>query len=264
MTAKRLAIPVIHVEAGLRSYDDAMPEEINRRLTDALSDLLFVTERSGVANLRREGIDESGVHFVGNPMIDTLFRYRADAAGLHECDRHGVARKTYVLVTLHRPSNVDSPEELAGIVRMLKELSSEHEVVFPAHPRTIAKLSAGGLRDHLSGRLRLIEPQPYLEFISLVLDAGAVLTDSGGLQEETTALGVPCVTLRTSTERPITIEEGTNILVGDEPSLALRGVRTAFNNPRAGHRVPEKWDGQAGPRIIQIIDTWLSALPSTN
>lgn len=259
LTAKRLAIPVAHVEAGLRSFDSSMPEETNRRLTDALSDLLFVTERSGIANLRREGVEDSRVHFVGNPMIDTLFRHKRAAAALRTCERYGLSRRRYVLVTLHRPSNVDSPDGLASIVMMLQELSSDRDVVFPAHPRTIAKLSDSGLCGCLNGRLRLIDPQPYLEFISLVGDAGAVLTDSGGLQEETTALGIPCVTLRTSTERPITIDEGTNVLAGDDPTTALREIHAVFNRPREGHQTPAKWDGRAGPRIIKVIDTLLSS-----
>jgi UDP-N-acetylglucosamine 2-epimerase (non-hydrolysing) len=253
LTAKRLAIPVAHVEAGLRSFDDAMPEEINRRLTDALSDLLFVTEPSAITNLRREGVNPSRVHFVGNPMIDTLIRHKRTAAALRTFERYGLSRGEYVLVTLHRPSNVDSADALSGIVTMLQELSSDRAVLFPAHPRTIAKLSEAGLRGSLSGRLRLIDPQPYLEFISLVGASGAVLTDSGGLQEETTALGIPCVTLRTSTERPITILKGTNALVGDNPAAALEAVRRAFARPRKRRRQPDKWDGRAGRRIIKII-----------
>jgi UDP-N-acetylglucosamine 2-epimerase (non-hydrolysing) len=260
LTAKRLEIPVAHVEAGLRSFDDRMPEETNRRLTDALSSLLFVTERSGIANLAREGLDESRVHFVGNPMIDTLFRYRGAAAARRTREQYGLSSGGYVLVTLHRPSNVDAPDGLTGIVSMLEELASDRDVVFPVHPRTMSRLSDYGLRDGLSARVRLIDPQPYVEFISLVGDAGAVLTDSGGLQEETTALGIPCVTLRTSTERPVTVAEGTNVLAGDDPREALRQLRALFGTRADVHRAPEKWDGLAGARIIAIIDAWLPSI----
>ncbi len=259
LTARRLGIPVAHVEAGLRSFDNSMPEETNRQLTDVLSDLLFVTERSAIANLKREGLYTRRVHFVGNPMIDTLLRHKRAAAALKTRERHGLSKRDYVLVTLHRPSNVDSPDALSRIVRMLQDLSSTSDVVFPAHPRTIAKLSQAGLSGSLGGRLRLIDPQPYLEFISLVSDAAAVLTDSGGLQEETTALGVPCVTLRPSTERPVTIRQGTNVLVGDEPDDALAAIRKALKGTRKARRQPEKWDGRAGSRIIKIVDRWLTA-----
>jgi UDP-N-acetylglucosamine 2-epimerase (non-hydrolysing) len=260
LTARRLSIPVVHVEAGLRSFDERMPEEINRRVADMLSDLLFVTEPSGIRNLQREGVDPSRIHFVGNPMIDTLLRHRDAAAALDMPSRYGLHRRQYVLVTLHRPSNVDSADGLARIVAVLAELAAARDVVFPAHPRTIAHLSSAGLQDRFHGRLKLVEPLPYLEFISLVLDAGAVLTDSGGLQEETTALGVPCVTLRASTERPVTVEAGTNVMVGEDPERALREVRAALARPRTTRPAPEKWDGRAGARIMAILDRWLKAL----
>jgi UDP-N-acetylglucosamine 2-epimerase (non-hydrolysing) len=253
LTAKRLGIPVAHVEAGLRSFDRTMPEEINRILTDAIADLLFVTEPSGLRNLAAEGVAAERVHFVGNPMIDTLFRYRDTVLPLHMCQRVGAERGEYVLVTLHRPSNVDDPAKLRSIVDMLEAIAADHDVVFPVHPRTAAKLESVGVTRGSASRLHLIDPQPYFEFISLVLDAGAVLTDSGGLQEETTALGVPCVTLRTSTERPVTVDVGTNLLVGDQPAAALAAIQRVFGR-RAEHRVPEKWDGRAGARILDVVD----------
>ncbi len=252
VTAKKLQIRVAHVEAGLRSGDMAMPEEINRIVTDSLSDYLFVSERSGLVNLRKEGKDKRHIHFVGNIMIDTL----------HYCIRklNGAARKEqtrigpYAVVTLHRPSNVDSRERLADILAALAEISKDMEVFFPIHPRTEKNLKTHGLQHVLeTSRIRLMPPLSYLEFLALWKDASLVLTDSGGLQEETTALGIPCFTIRENTERPITIEEGTNVLVGTTSEGIMKEyVRFRSGNAKQG-RIPELWDGNTAGRIMEIL-----------
>lgn len=253
LVAAKLGIGVAHVEAGLRSFDWSMPEEINRVVTDRLSDLLFTTEPSANENLRREGVPPERIHFVGNVMIDTLLRHRARARALRMPDRLGLVPGRFALVTLHRPSNVDSPRTLAPIVAGLERVAAEVPVVFPVHPRTRgtleAVLAAGG-----RSSIRRLEPLGYLEFLGLMCDAGVVVTDSGGIQEETTVLGVPCLTVRPNTERPITIEQGTNRLVRAEPRAIADAALAALEGERRdGRRLPELWDGRAAERIARIL-----------
>ncbi len=248
VTAKKLHIRVAHVEAGLRSGDTRMPEEINRMVTDAISDLLFVTETSGLENLTREGHPESRVFLVGNVMIDTL-HYMMEKAGPVE-----PAVERYVVVTIHRPSNVDEPAKLRGLLEVLGEISETLPVVFPMHPRTRGRIEEFRLETLLDKPgLRVGPPLRYPDFLALWRHAALVVTDSGGIQEETTALGVPCLTIRENTERPITVEQGTNILVGTEPDA----IRREFNRFAAGlvksGTVPELWDGKAARRILEIL-----------
>ena len=254
LAAVKLGIPVAHVEAGLRSFDRTMPEEINRIVTDAISELLFVTEQSGVDNLAREGVPEAKVHLVGNVMIDTLVKHRASAAKSDVLSRLALPARGFAVLTLHRPANVDDPETFARLLEPIVELSREVPVVFPVHPRTRAALDA--LSGRWAGRMdvRAIEPLGYLDFLKLMSDARLVLTDSGGIQEETTILGVPCVTLRDNTERPITLTHGTNVLAGTRPE----GIRAAIARASAARAAPASppplWDGRAAERIADILE----------
>ena len=260
-------VPVVHVEAGLRSYDRAMPEEINRVLTDQIADRLYTTERSAQANLAREGIAEERVCFVGNVMIDSLLSNREFAhsptktlqmAGVDPAvldDPRG-----YGVVTLHRPSNVDRAEQLAPLLSVLREVSEQLPLVFALHPRTRANIDRFGLGELLaSPRIVLLPPQGYLEMLGLLAGAKLVLSDSGGLQEETTALGVPCLTIRENTERPITVEQGTNTLVGCDPQAIRKGVGEILSGTGKTGRVPELWDGRAAERIAADLSQWLLA-----
>ncbi len=262
LVAAKKGVPVIHVEAGLRSGDWSMPEEINRVLTDRLSDLLFTTERSAEQNLRREGIDPARVHFVGNVMIDSLRRHLPAA----EAGRELLARldrtsrlprgSAYGVLTLHRPANVDDPAVLADLVATLAVAAARLPLVFAAHPRTLARLEAGGLRAALErAPILLVPPLGYVEMLALMHDAALVLTDSGGVQEETTALGVPCGTLRDNTERPVTVSEGTNQLVGRDRARILALVEEILRGGGKRGRVPELWDGRAAERIGGILAT---------
>jgi UDP-N-acetylglucosamine 2-epimerase (non-hydrolysing) len=253
LVAVKLGIPVAHVEAGLRSFDRTMPEEINRIVTDAVSDLLLVSEPSGIDNLRREGIDDARVHLVGNVMIDTLLAHRERARGLDVPRTLGAAPGQYGLVTLHRPANVDDPLTLRAMLEPLVELSARLPLLFPVHPRTRQRLDDAGMGS-IAG-LRLLPPLGYLDFLGLMMDARVVLTDSGGVQEETTILGVPCVTLRDNTERPITITHGTNRLAGTRPETIRQAIEAALQAP-LGSRVPPLWDGQAGRRIAAVVARW--------
>jgi UDP-N-acetylglucosamine 2-epimerase (non-hydrolysing) len=252
LAGAKLGVRLAHVEAGLRSFDDTMPEEINRRLTDQLCDLLFTTSPEAIGYLAREGRPASGVHFVGNPMIDTLLANldKFDAATAREA--YGLDGK-YVAATLHRPTNVDSPEQAAALVRAMREVAAELDVIIPLHPRGRATLTAAGLLD--APRVRVIDPLGYIEFMSLVRGAAAIVTDSGGVQEETTLLRVPCLTLRPNTERPITITSGSNRLV-TTGELAAAVLKACHDGPYAGE-LPPLWDGKAGPRIARIITNWL-------
>ncbi len=253
LVAAKAGVPVAHIEAGLRSFDRAMPEEVNRVVTDCLSDLLFVSEPSGMKNLRNEGIFGERVHFVGNVMIDTLLRHRAAAEGSDIRARLGLqAIDSYALVTLHRPSNVDKPETLAGLVRALGTLTLDLPVVFPIHPRTRKNAVEWGLESELE-RLITTEPLGYLDFLNLMSRAAVVVTDSGGIQEETTVLGVPCLTVRENTERPATITFGTNRLLGTNPETLLRVARQALRGPRKLGRLPALWDGRAAHRIVEVL-----------
>jgi len=250
LVAAKLCVPVIHVEAGLRSFDRTMPEEINRVLTDAISELLLVSEPSGLENLAREGVDAAKVRLVGNLMIDSLRIHFDQARQCRMAERLGLAPHSYGVVTLHRPANVDDPAALAGILSALEVVASELPLVFPVHPRTRTRLGSSAGTD--SGRIRLLEPLSYLEFLSLMGEAAAVFTDSGGIQEETTVLGIPCFTLRDNTERPITLAQGTNVLAGTtRESIISAWTRHGLRRP--GARTPDLWDGQAAARCVAAI-----------
>lgn len=255
LVAAKKGIKVVHVEAGLRSFDRTMPEEINRILTDQLSDFLFVTERSALGNLAAEGIPAERAFLVGNVMIDTLLRNVERAVPAAEQLAGTVAAGTpYALLTLHRPSNVDDPAVLAGLLGVVREIAARLPVVFPIHPRTRASIAAAGLDHLLAGAPIVVRPPAgYLEILGLMKDARMVLTDSGGLQEETTALGVPCLTLRNSTERPVTIDEGTNTLVGTDIDAIRAAAFDVLATGGKGGRIPEFWDGRAGERIGAIL-----------
>lgn len=255
MVAVKLGIRVAHVESGLRSGDRTMPEEINRILTDAISDLLFVTEPSGVENLRREGIPDQRVHHVGNVMIDSLLSARARAEQSDLLTRQALTPRGYTALTLHRPANVDHAPVLRGIMDAVEEISRRMPVVFPLHPRTRRRLDEFGMSDRFENLpgLRLLEPLGYLDFLKLIANARVVMSDSGGIQEETTILGVPCLTLRNNTERPITISEGTNRLVGVDPMAILRAFADVEDTQDFAARVPALWDGQASTRIVERI-----------
>jgi UDP-N-acetylglucosamine 2-epimerase (non-hydrolysing) len=243
---------VAHVEAGLRSFDRTMPEEINRVLCDALSDLLFVTEESGIRHLQSEGVDRSRVFLVGNVMIDTLRQQSAAAEALAAWRRFDVAEQGYAVATLHRPSNVDDEVALGALMESLADTSALLPVIFPVHPRTRLRLAK--LRIPVPARLYLCEPLPYLDFLSLTMKARLVLTDSGGVQEETTCLGVPCLTLRENTERPITVTQGTNRVIGTRPEVILEEVRKVLLRPMPAAISPPLWDGAAATRIVQVIE----------
>ncbi len=254
LVAAKKGIKVIHVEAGLRSYDRAMPEEVNRVLTDQISDMLFTTERSALPNLEREGIDPARVFFVGNVMIDTLKSHIDHAVPAEKTLAGSGFADGYTLVTLHRPSNVDDPAVLARLVDCLAAISADTPVVFAIHPRTRARIEAAGLMTTLSGpRFVLLPPQGYLQMLGLMQSARVVITDSGGLQEETTALGVPCLTVRENTERPITIHEGTNTLVGVDADAIMAAFHDVLATGGKAGRAPEFWDGHAALRIAEIV-----------
>ena len=265
LVSAKKGIPVVHVEAGLRSYDRAMPEEINRVLTDQIADRLYTTERSAEANLLREGISDERIRFVGNVMIDSLLHNREFARSPAETlAASGTSpalldgSSGYGVVTLHRPSNVDHPETLAALLGVLLEISEKLPLVFALHPRTRANIERFGLGNLLdSSRLIQLPPQGYLEILGLMADAKIVLTDSGGLQEETTALGIPCLTLRENTERPITVEQGTNTLVGRDIDAIRRQAGEILAGRGKRGRVPELWDGRAAERIAADLASWL-------
>ncbi len=257
LTAKKLGQRVAHVEAGLRSFDMTMPEEINRLCTDAIADVLFTTDRFANENLKREGVDASRVHFVGNVMIDSLLQHRDAARNLAFGKHLGLLPGQYATLTLHRPSNVDHREKLAGILDAIGTALGDMPVIFPVHPRTRQRIAAFGLLDRFVDAptrpgLFLMEPLGYLELLGLNETAMVVLTDSGGIQEETTILGVPCVTLRENTERPITVSEGTNQLGGTTRNGILAAIERA-RRMRGTPRRPELWDGHAADRIVEII-----------
>ncbi len=264
LVAVKKGIPVFHVEAGLRSFDRDMPEEINRVLTDQISELLFTTERSAQGNLLREGVDERRIHFVGNVMIDTLFYNMERAVPLEQIfsthqasDRISGYSSGYGLVTLHRPSNVDDPATLKSLLNVLREISGKIPLIFPVHPRTRKCIHEAGLEEFLASETILIlPPVGYLEMLGLMKKARLVLTDSGGIQEETTALGVPCVTMRENTERPITVEQGTNTIVGTDTNKIRTTVEDILTTDGKSGRIPELWDGKAAERIAGVIKAW--------
>jgi UDP-N-acetylglucosamine 2-epimerase (non-hydrolysing) len=251
LSAKKLGIPVAHVEAGLRSRDIGMPEEINRLCTDVISDFLFTTDLQAGKNLVREGCSRRRIHFVGNTMIDSLRRHldRALAIPLPL----GLGPGSYALLTLHRPSNVDDQESLGGLMGAMNQIAEHIPLLFPAHPRTAQRLAGIPLHD----RLVAIEPQGYLAFLGLMARARMVLTDSGGIQEETTVLHVPCLTLRENTERPITCTMGTNILAGTDPERVVELALQVLDAPPPINRIPEKWDGHAAERVADCVVDWL-------
>jgi len=260
--AAKLLIPLAHVEAGLRSFDRTMPEEINRIITDALSDYLFTTEFSANENLKREGIAEDKIFFVGNVMIDTLMRYLEKAKQSNVLERFHLSNRKYALVTLHRPSNVDIKEVVAEILEGLQYISQELSVIFPVHPRTEQKIKEYGfltkfeIRSHASAKTKgivLIPPQKYRDFLALEYNASLILTDSGGIQEESTALGVPCLTLRQNTERPITVTVGTNIVVGTKKERIIEETMKILKGTIKKGQVPPLWDGMTSQRIVETL-----------
>jgi UDP-N-acetylglucosamine 2-epimerase (non-hydrolysing) len=267
LVAVKKGVPVVHVEAGLRSGDRTMPEEINRLLTDQVADRLYTTERSALDNLLREGIGAERVCFAGNVMIDSLrghldgARAASDTLAQHGQDAALVAQPGgYAVLTLHRPSNVDDAATLDALLGVLNEVAQRLPLVFVLHPRTRAAIERFGLADRLDrGRTALLPPQGYLEMLGLMAPAALVLTDSGGLQEETTALGVPCLTLRENTERPITVAEGTNTIVGRDRAAILGAVDAVLAGHGKRGRVPELWDGRAAERIVADLAGWLDA-----
>jgi len=287
ITSAKLLIPVAHVEAGLRSFDRTMPEEINRIVTDSISDYLFTTCEDANENLRREGIPHEKIFFVGNVMIDSLLKHREKAKKSKILERLGLYRaessrlktespngskaqltdsliKHYALVTMHRPSNVDEGETFRCILEALKRISQDIPIIFPSHPRTQKQIKVFGLSDYfkdstnnesrITGNgIYILDPLPYLDFLHLMTDAKCVLTDSGGIQEETTILGVPCLTLRKNTERPVTVTEGTNIIVGTNPKRILEGWFSIQRDGGKKGKIPNLWDGHAAKRIVDIL-----------
>ena len=255
LVAAKLGVRLVHVEAGLRSFDRSMPEEINRVLTDAISDLLFCTEPSGVENLRREGVPPDRVFLVGNVMIDTLLKNRAKAEKSGILSRLGLAGRAYAVMTLHRPSNVDDPAVLCRLLDAVEVIQNDMPVVFPAHPRTQKNLDGSALGRRVRGmaNLRITDPAGYLDFLKLMSDARLVLTDSGGIQEETTILEVPCLTLRENTERPITTESGTNTVVGTDTERILAAYRDTIRGAKSRTQRPPLWDGRAAERIAAVL-----------
>ena len=270
LVASKKNVPLVHVEAGLRSYDRRMPEEINRVLTDQIADLLYTTERSAHANLAAEGIDAKRIQFVGNVMIDSLMAHRAGAVpASRTLARAGASLAVldhpagYGVVTLHRPSNVDQPESLSHVLGILREVSEQLPLICALHPRTRSNIERFDLNELIEGpNFAVLPPQGYLEMLGLQACATVVLTDSGGMQEETTALSVPCLTLRENTERPITVEQGTNTVVGRNRRLVLDSVAAILRDGGKRGRVPELWDGHAAERIAAHLAQWLHKQPA--
>lgn len=259
IVAKKLNLPVAHIEAGLRSGDMTMPEEINRMVTDSISDWFFVTEPSGIAHLKREGKSDSAIHYVGHVMVDNLLYQveklaHTDTSGFETEEvkaAYTMNESRYGVITLHRPSNVDNPETLASLAGALREIATELPLIFPLHPRTRSNL--GKFNIDLGPNITLMGPQAYMAFLNLWKDAAVVLTDSGGLQEETTALGVPCITIRENTERPVTVEEGSNVLAGTDPARIIAEARKVLRGEHKQGRRPHLWDGRAAERIVDVL-----------
>ena len=253
VVASKLLVPVAHVEAGLRSFDRTMPEEINRIVTDHLSDFLFTTCKDANANLKKEGIDKKRIFFVGNVMIDTFIKLRGEIGQSDILNKLGLAQREYAVLTLHRPSNVDEKKVFQRILEALKIVSERIPIVFPVHPRTVKQLKNTGLGKN-GGNIKKINPLGYRDFLKLCMHSRFVLTDSGGIQEETTYLNIPCLTLRENTERPITLEKGTNTLVGsDKAKIIAKSLTILRQKPRAGLK-PELWDGRSAERIVTILE----------
>lgn len=257
VAASKMFIPLAHVEAGLRSFNRGMPEELNRIATDALADFLFTTEESGNENLLREGRSSDNIFFVGNTMIDSLVYALENSGETDALERLGVTEGEYCYVTLHRPSNVDDPGRLASVLEMLQGLCKRGQVVFPIHPRTRTRVEEGGMADMLS-EVKAVEPVGYLDSITLARRSRFVLTDSGGLQEEATFLEVPCLTLRPETERPVTVDTGTNVLVSEDCDAISEAALAIFEGRKASGEIPPLWDGKAASRIIDVLEETLA------
>jgi len=253
LVASKMGIPIAHVEAGLRSFDKTMPEEINRIVTDVVSDFLFVSEHSGMHNLRDEGVDDDKIFFVGNTMIDTLEANYDTLEANPITDELDLPKENYIVATFHRPSNVDDPESLKELMDTLSRLAEHRKLVFPVHPRTRKNIARFGLEDTMPPGLLLTEPLGYIEFLSLMRYAELVITDSGGIQEETTYMNVQCITVRKNTERPVTIDVGTNHLVGISMEKVERTAMDILGGTTKPGRIPELWDGKAAKRIAEII-----------
>jgi len=253
IVASKLGIKLIHVEAGLRSFDNSMPEEINRKITDTISDLLFVTEESGLVNLKNEGIPDTKIHFVGNVMIDSLEYYITKALSSDILIKLGVNDKNYLLLTFHRPSNVDTEENLLELIHFLNSLTKLKKVIFPIHPRTLNNINRFKLNDFISKEIIFIDPLGYIDFLALQKHAFAVITDSGGIQEETTVLNTQCITVRNTTERPSTVNVGTNQLIGTDFNKVFVAVKELLEGKIKQGERPQLWDGKAAERIVQVI-----------
>jgi UDP-N-acetylglucosamine 2-epimerase (non-hydrolysing) len=255
LVAVKLGIKLIHVEAGLRSFDRTMPEEINRILTDSISDLLFCTEQSGVNNLINEGVGKEKIFLVGNVMIDTLLANKEKADSSDILDKLNLNGDNFAALTLHRPSNVDDVNVFSGILDALEEIQNDMPIIFPIHPRTLRNLKSFGLDSRFErlSNLHLIEPLGYLDFLKILSNARIVLTDSGGIQEETTILKIPCLTLRENTERPVTVESGSNRIVGTNPSRILQAYKQVMSSYDKELKIPPLWDGYAAKRITEIL-----------
>lgn len=256
LVATKLGVKVAHVEAGLRSFDRTMPEEINRIVTDVISDFLFVTEQSGLTNLKNEGIDDSKVHFVGHVMIDSLiyFMEKAKHSGIKK--ELNLDSDQYALVTLHRPSNVDNKENFLKLLNAFQVIEKDLKIIFPIHPRALKMIDQFGLRDMISEmkNVILLEPLGYLDFMNLMHSAKLVLTDSGGIQEETTYLRIPCITMRENTERPVTVDQGTNVLVGSDTQRIIKETKKVLEGHNKIGQIPDLWDGNAARRIVDILE----------
>lgn len=263
IVAAKAGIKLAHIESGLRSFDRSMPEEINRIVADEFSDLCFVTEPSGITNLQHDGIADERIFFVGNTMIDSLVKgkARAELAFSKLRSTFAIAEKNYILLTLHRPSNVDQKESLAQLLNLFEKMhGGSTKLLFPVHPRTRKKIEEFGLSERVASmsQLQLVDPLGYIDFLALQMNAAVVLTDSGGIQEETTSLGVPCITLRENTERPVTIEEGTNELTGLDESKILALTEKALAGKWKRASIPNLWDGKASERILEVIEKFLA------
>jgi len=254
IVAAKLCIKIAHVEAGLRSFDNAMPEEINRIVTDRLSDILLISEPSGTKNLKSEGVPDSKMVFVGNIMIDSLINHLEAARKSDILSRLGIKSGKYIAMTMHRPANVDNEEILSSLLGVFNKIGRKCPIVFPCHPRTMKNLEKFDLMSKIdSGALRLIEPLGYLDFLRLQSEAKLVLTDSGGIQEETTYLNIPCITMRENTERPVTVDVGSNIITGTNPEKILDAAEKSLSGEIKSGRVPEKWDGKTARRIVEFL-----------
>ena len=256
LTAAKLNIPIAHIEAGLRSFDRTMPEEINRIVTDRLSDFLFTTCQDANLNLSREGISKNKIYFTGNVMIDTLLSLKSKVKSLKTWDKLGLRQNNYALLTLHRPENVDNQKALKRILAALQEIQKYIKIIFPLHPRTEKNIKKFGLNRKIKNLKNLIclKPIRYLSFLNLMMNAKLVLTDSGGIQEETTVLGIPCLTLRKNTERPVTVTKGTNMVVGTNPTRILKETLKVIRGKGKTGRIPKFWDGRTAQRIVKILE----------